>query len=405
MRKIQILAVLLFLQITTLSANWEHIFGGNGRIANTIDFKGDTVYCGLWCVVPIPKGATHHGEYHYSTDFGKTWKSCLNLPSKPIELSYRINDLVFFQAWGGMRRMEGCDNSSKIIEYPVYYTTKLPFYFIKGKLYFIQNSYSLNLVSDDLGLNWYDVPAIYPDSAFRVLDYNDGLFYISAAGKIYTSDDVCESWKEYNFPFDATNIIGMKKTNNLMVFYTSNGLLFFSSDNGANWKLQNENNPILKITDFILGPDYMISSTERNGLLVSENFGINWVSKGLDNKFIKQIEIKQGFLFAVCGTEGLFGAPLSDIGILAVKENQMNNTLSIHPNPAYDVLKIAIGNPNFNISKFKIFDITGRQHIYIDNPLTDGFEIKVDINCLDSGNYYVVITSGNDLLTYPFVKI
>ena len=67
-----------------------------------------------------------------------------------------------------------------------------------------------------------------------------------------------------------------------------------------------------------------------------------------------------------------------------IEENKAENSISIYPNPASDVVKILNDN-NLNITSIEVIDLTGRTVIKVENT-TD-----IDISNLMEGQYFVKI--------------
>lgn len=81
----------------------------------------------------------------------------------------------------------------------------------------------------------------------------------------------------------------------------------------------------------------------------------------------------------------------------AVEDNQLNNDISIYPNPAADIFKILNSN-NLDIYSVEIIDLVGRTVMITDN--TD----SIDISAIPEGQYFVKIYGDNTIVRKLFIK-
>jgi hypothetical protein len=81
------------------------------------------------------------------------------------------------------------------------------------------------------------------------------------------------------------------------------------------------------------------------------------------------------------------------------KNNFIDKSIKIFPNPAFEILNI---NSTSSIEKISILDQTGKI-ILTDNKL-ETFETSVDIKNLNSGIYFIKILTKNSFITKKFVK-
>ena len=86
-----------------------------------------------------------------------------------------------------------------------------------------------------------------------------------------------------------------------------------------------------------------------------------------------------------------------------ITESNLNAFVSVYPNPAQNILNIAIGNTGKTISKMEIFDIQGKMIRNVDvkplNSLT-----SIDIADLSTGIYILKLTSDDGIATRRFSK-
>ena len=90
------------------------------------------------------------------------------------------------------------------------------------------------------------------------------------------------------------------------------------------------------------------------------------------------------------------------IGLLSEKFTNVEQNISIYPNPATDILKINLGNDALqaDVQNIYIYDLKGSLI-----SKTTKFESSLDIKNLSKGTYFVKIKFSNSVVTKNlFVK-
>ncbi|WP_026976957.1 T9SS type A sorting domain-containing protein [Flavobacterium tegetincola] len=78
-----------------------------------------------------------------------------------------------------------------------------------------------------------------------------------------------------------------------------------------------------------------------------------------------------------------------------------NDVISVYPNPAADVLNLAIKGSE-TINSAKVLDLNGRQ--IFTKTFNNVSDAQIDVNDLSSGLYLISITSGENTVTKKFLK-
>lgn len=80
-------------------------------------------------------------------------------------------------------------------------------------------------------------------------------------------------------------------------------------------------------------------------------------------------------------------------------------TITISPNPADDLLTLRLNGINLNLDCLAVYDVLGNTVISFDSKdlITASSEIKININNLNSGVYYLVVRESNTSIREKFV--
>ncbi len=401
MKKQLLLLGLCFSLATNTNGNWEVLLDNPQNLqCQFIDCSGDTLFLGNW-IVEYSRIETHHsGSYLYSTDDGITWSECKYFYDHPIQYFYRLGNRVFLHTWSGLYRMDDCYIP---VEIPGnnYYFRKI--FFHNDYIYIFENNNRTVMISEDWGITWQSLQKNIPDSKFYILNHYDDLFYISTKDHIYTSNDGCDSWQVLNFPSISGTVTGMKKFNTDIYFYTNNGLIVKSTDNGLSWMILNDSNRFNRITDLIIGKNYLIVLEGLRGISLSTDSGSTW--NNILNKYlaINSIGIKSGYIYAA-GQQGLYRAPLTDFNINTVEDNQTKQKSGIYPNPVTSHITIYLDDEGTDIKDIKIFDCTGRPVRSVADYSVSGNTVSLDVPGLEAGAYYLSLSTARGRTMSQFVK-
>jgi gingipain R len=83
------------------------------------------------------------------------------------------------------------------------------------------------------------------------------------------------------------------------------------------------------------------------------------------------------------------------IGVLSVDGKDINNEISIYPNPATQLLSVNFGDIQKNNVGITVFDLFGKKIVSMTNPKIVNNTTDIDVSSLPSGVYFVRITTDN----------
>ena len=108
---------------------------------------------------------------------------------------------------------------------------------------------------------------------------------------------------------------------------------------------------------------------------------------------------------------GVWKRPLSEMPTsVPFSRGELTNlngiSFSVQPNPARDIIKIEIKNPEFSIinSQFSI-NIINELGISIYEKILMGSSIQIDTKSIPTGTFFCRIVSGNNTVTKKFVVV
>ena len=91
----------------------------------------------------------------------------------------------------------------------------------------------------------------------------------------------------------------------------------------------------------------------------------------------------------------------ADVSAISVEENNLENNISVYPNPVNDILNIDIAAINNNNVTLQIVNTLGQVILSNNNvALTTGENsVRLDVSGLETGIHFLTITSGSQVLT------
>ena len=129
-------------------------------------------------------------------------------------------------------------------------------------------------------------------------------------------------------------------------------------------------------------------------LEISGNKGNQWLKATvqLTAYFNKTIKVR---INGRTGTNYLSDIAIDDFGIdeyVSLEEDELNNSISIYPNPNNGEFKINIDNASINLAEVQVFDIYGR--LIFSNSISEK-QSSIDLTKYSSGVYTVKISANN----------
>ena len=224
---------------------------------------------------------------------------------------------------------------------------------------------------------------------------NGNSIYASVTGHSYLSTNNGSSWTLFyaipilSYAFNGINTFAG----------TMNGVEL-SSDNGTSWTTIDSGLPISSIFRSLAINANNVFVGSDSGIFLTTNNGMNWtnVNTGLTiNTSINSLVVNGNYIFAGLNGYGVWKRPLSDF-TSDIKENTINNNISIYPNPTKDNLTIET-NSNTE-QRLEILNLIG-QTVY-----TNIINKKATINTSDFANgvYILKLSSDKETVVKKFVK-
>lgn len=307
--------------------------------------------------------------------------------------------------------------------------------------------YSFNILSKQFNILHF---CYHPN--FIIYEEVDSLFYVGFEYGLLVSDDGF-NWTTVSF-FENKTCIDMEILGDYLVVATSeeNNNTFLSDDKGLTWtELEGENITELTVSHWFNNSLYGISegesyncglyqldfssfvwdnvfySTQMNaigmnsgGVLyvgwhsgVSPDEGIascfpelEFLNDGLPDLNINAISSPMIFGATVvycCTDSGVYSRVLS----VSVPENNVDDKISIYPNPVSDQAKIRINSMNFfnEIISISIFNNWGKkvEELNSEHSSTKSIEMNWNKDNLPAGVYYLVVKTAKEKISEKFI--
>ncbi len=88
----------------------------------------------------------------------------------------------------------------------------------------------------------------------------------------------------------------------------------------------------------------------------------------------------------------------------ALKENIVNNSINIYPNPSHDFLTIESSNP-LKETKVQVYDMKMQQVAVEPLANTATNQVVLNLANLEAGCYHLVLQNGNQIIRNKFIKL
>lgn len=172
------------------------------------------------------------------------------------------------------------------------------------------------------------------------------------------------------------------------------------STDGNNWQLLGSandpdwyNNAAVPTTDCYNCPGAQWTGTVAN--MQSYFYSLN--------NFNSETNFMVRFVFVADEAVNQEGVVIDDFVIksfLSVKENVLEQALSVYPNPSSDIFNIQLHNSIEDV-EISVSDITGKR-IFSNKKVTNGFEL--DLSNFSTGIYLLQVQSGSTIVTKKLMK-
>jgi len=337
-----------------------------------------------------------------STDYGNSWtsKGFPYLPGGINTFVIKGNNIILGTFYGVYLSTINDSNwttgNTGLVGYPLYINSL----FVKDSNIYL-GSYGIYMSTNN-GSNWIGLDtALLKYSDIDAFVVKDSIIFagVSNEGGVYLSTNNGISWTNSSAGLNAnsSSITSLAIFGNYIIAGTLNNGVFLSPNNGSSWiasYLQN-----VKVKTLLIYGNTIFAGCDGDGVLIS-NDGYNWaaINSGLDYPYVSSLGIAGGYLFAGTMYNGVWKRPLSEIGIYGIKDNFVDNNISIYPNPTKDNLTIET-NANQE-QRLEILNLFG-QTVY-----TNSINKKAVVNtsAFANGVYILKIYSDKETIVRKFIK-
>jgi len=220
--------------------------------------------------------------------------------------------------------------------------------------------------------------------------YNSGVFL---------STDNGTTWNAVNTGLTDNMVYSLAINGNYIFAGTQYGGVFLSLNNGSSWTTASIGIPYGSIYSLTIKDNNIFAGT-TNGVFLSTNNGITWdnINSGLPTqRQVNCFAFDNVYAYISDNGLGVWRRPLSDFA--GIKENTINDNVSIYPNPAKDILTIET-NTNTQ-QRLEITNLIG-QTVYTNN--INNKKATINTSAFANGVYILKLSSDKETVVRKFVK-
>lgn len=277
-------------------------------------------------------------------------------------------------------------------------------------------------LTSDGGTTWTSPNAItLPNPQTDEYGYNGGyaaagntLWFVTNKGRIYKTTNMGVNWSVTQSPiadFGSAAISGKiyfsDNNNGVLLSSATTGNYYTTTNGGTTWSTPTTFTGSHKLLSFVPGTTTLVgtSAGTPSGSSYSSNTGTTWTN--IDASTTTQRGVN-AFLNGSTGWCGGFSTNSTTGGIfkyngaaLANQQFDRKVAFEVSPNPAKDVIGIS-NSDNVILTDVSINDINGRtvKTLKVDNLS----EVQINISDLNSGIYFMNITSESGTSVKKFIK-
>jgi photosystem II stability/assembly factor-like uncharacterized protein len=239
-------------------------------------------------------------------------------------------------------------------------------------------------------------------------------------GNVWYTSEFNANWKNISSNLPSAYISSVKTSfKNPNTFYATlsghrgndfNSYVYRTTNNGISWQNIHGDLPALPVYDILVYPgrnDSVLFVGNHIGVYVSLDAGSSWSRVGDNMPFIEvfDLEINESEKTLIAATFGksIMTFPLADIfkQIVAVDDDQLT-TIEAFPNPAADYITLTGVPENLQLLEIAVINIQGNRVMQFKPDNLS--KVKIKINLLPNGLYFLHISSGKIKKTMPFLK-
>lgn len=248
------------------------------------------------------------------------------------------------------------------------------------------------------------------------IDPNDSsIIFVGIGGEIYKSTDGTGSWTNVSTGLsldpvqDSVFQIERNPNNSSEFLAATSAGIFKSTDDGTTWSQVYSGTNVEKISYSDVNPGVIVAGVysfinTNAQLLLSDNNGDTWQALPLET-IASAGSRSMDFAFSTDMVEAYIAT--YDMGLIKVSvstsllsveiPDREPNNMVLYPNPASDVLNVAIPN-GVNISKINVYSLLGKMVLSTDNK-------KVNVSELDPALYLIeVVDDSGNIHVKRFIK-
>lgn len=393
------LTLTLSLFVFCLSAQWTQI---------TSPFSGS-----LYCIESIDQNTAFIGGSYKllkTTDGGSTWTIDLDLLQSSVDISL-VNDICFIDSNTGFI----VSNAGKLVKTTdqgqtwASINSNTAYSFGIHKICFSTPNYGY-LVGDfgdasksiNGGSSWQQT-SLGTTNDLQSIQFFPGIYTnvglaVGEDGIIKKTVNNGGSWSTVNSGV-TDDLIGIFILDENIAFIVgANGTILRTADQGQTWTLI-ANSSTTELRAICFKDNQQGYIVGRDGIILeSTDGGLSWQ---IDDSGTTATLYDISYFNNQYVVVGLSGTILRHSGVIGVQENEIEQSVSVFPNPLTDFFSIEINNSYDVLQEIEIFDLTGKSiKKVVMNPLSAvNSKILISVKDLDlhSGTYLVKIKHGNKL--------
>jgi photosystem II stability/assembly factor-like uncharacterized protein len=396
---------------------------------------------------------TNYGGIYYSGNNAKSWiKRNEGLPEY-INISGLecIDDHIFATTFKGgiIVSSDNGDNwQASNNDFKRVFPSDIPFMVVSNGVLIVNLSFDL-FISRDSAKNWESIYNIYPNS-LSSLSASKNVIMFGYGQYIESSTDFGESWTKKVLPFNyytfiqalyigdsvcyaGSNSYGIFKSTDFgkswigpfiitsftdtvdLVFTYENKVfagvrnygLFVSTDDGNTWSECKNGLTAGNVHSMTLFNKVLYAGTD-SGVYQSKDKGKTWVNIGLNDQKINKLKANKYYLFAGTPKDGIFRYKLSERPVSVQKDNEINFSLMIFPNPAKSITEIKYSLPEpFRATLIVTNSLGLQERRILSNEYQSPGEhsLSFDVSGLSSGLYFCTLKAGGFSQTMQIVVV
>jgi photosystem II stability/assembly factor-like uncharacterized protein len=210
-------------------------------------------------------------------------------------------------------------------------------------------------------------------------------------GAMYKTTDGGSTWNlSIELQGESINSFHFLDENN-GYFVGDDSLFYKTTDGGTTWQQQTVPYGYYDLTKFYSTTiGYIV---DENGVIYkTENGGENWTQIASQNS-LNSIELVNNYVFTA-GTYGKIYRSYSGIPVLNTTDVQMEQQISVYPNPTFDYLNVKLDESN-QVESFELFNVEGR-FFYPKIAVQTNESIKLDVSHFSTGLYFLKVNFTNN---------